>query len=251
MAKSLAELDVQVSGDVQLRLKKSKQFLSGGSETIDLGGKSPISLWVCRLMIWLGLISLIGILGLTFYIWMWDSSPLTSETEVRVTSIDKKSQGGEVSFEYKVNGTDYKTTQYANSLRNEWKGEPGKGTAVYLNFMPGSSKLKPTVERMDWGMLFMGPIMPLGFLIGGVLGLRSTQRLARIEDNATHLLNGVVSNHFKTKGMVVVQYKAQSPSGSEIFGSVDVGKLESVLPSLQVGAAVVVVYANDKEHTLL
>ena len=253
MVKKLNELDVRITGDVVLRLKKSKAFLNGESEELDLGGKNLISIWSCRIMKWLGAITLIGLIGMAFYIWMWDSSPLTTKVDARITKIAKTSQGGNIDFEYEVNDKTYKSTQYANSLRKRWKDDPGTGEVVYLNFMPGKAKLKTTIERMDWSMLFIGPILPLGFLIGGIWGLRSAQRLSRIEDNATHLIEGVIDRRVPIKGMALVQYKAISPtnSGTEIFGSVNVGKLESILKDLQVGTPVAVVYAGDKEHTLL
>lgn len=253
MPKKLDELSNQLGFDEHaLRFKKSHAFLSGQSEVLDLGGKSPVAIWLMRLLMFIGAIALVGILGLFFYIWMWDSSPLTTTVEARVTGIKKKSQGGDVSFEYKVNGQTYEADQYANSTKRAWQGENSTAEVVYLNFMPSAAKLKSTIERVDWMMLVLGPIMPLGFLIGGYMGLQAAKRMSRIEDNATHLLSGTVSKRIRSKGFVIVQYQTTSPESHDaLFGGVQIGKLEPALAGMQVGARVAVVYASDKEHTLL
>ena len=253
MAKQFSELDNRISdGQIVLRFKRSESFFKDASAAIDLGGTSLISIWICRILTWVGCLALVGVLALAFYIWTWDSSPLTDTVQARVLNIDKQSQGGVVNYEYKVGNKTYAASQYSNSLESNWRNENSTAEVVYLNFMPGTSKLTKTAEPMDWSILLLGPILPLGFMLGGYLGKRSVQRMARIEDNATHLLDGTVTNHIPGKGMVVVQYKATSPeTGNEIFGGVEIGRLEPVLSQMQIGTPVAVVYANRKDHTLL
>jgi hypothetical protein len=253
LQKKLSELNNLLDdGQVFLRLKKSEPFLSGKSELLDLGGKSVGVFWFCQILFWLGLVSLIGILAMAAYIWMWDYSPLTGTVQADVIGIEKKSQGGDVNFQYEVSGKSHQIQQYANSTKRAWFEEDAKAEVVYLKFLPGAAKLNTNVEKMDWQIVFLGPIMPLGFLIGGYMGKKSAERLSRIEDNATHILNGSVSKRIPSKGFVIVQYKTASPiSGQEIFGGVEVGKLEKALGGLQVGARVAVIYAGEKDHTLL
>jgi len=253
MARKFNELTCNLSeGQVALRFKKSETFLSDPNAELELGGRSLIGLWFCRLLFWPGLLSLLGILGLAFYIWMWDSSPLTSTTEADITGYERKSQGGLLRYEYEVDRQTHTAATPTNSFSSEWEESEATTDIVYLKVAPGSSKPKINVERMDWSILILGPIMPLGLLLGGWFGRRAMERMARIEENATHLLHGVVNDHFPSKGQVIVQYKAIPPiSGHEIIGAVQVGKLEPTLKQLYSGAPVAVVYASDKEHTLL
>jgi hypothetical protein len=66
------------------------------------------------------------------------------------------------------------------------------------------------------------------------------------------VLNGTVSKRIPSKGFFIVQYQTTSQeSGDDLFGGVQIGKLEPILSGMQVGARVAVVYANDQEHTLL
>lgn len=245
----MCELD---QGDLALRFKNSESFLSNGEVELDLGSTNFWTIWFCRILSCLGLIMLIGLLGMAFYIWMWDSSPLTSTVAANIVDFDKKSQGAVVRYQFKVDGKEYSAEQHVNSTERKWRDDNAKANVVYLNLMPNSSKLEKTVERMDWSILLLGPIMPLGFLIGGYLGTRAMQRLVRIEQNATHILRGEVTNRIPSKGTVIVQYKIMSPATNvEIFGGEQLGKLDPALKSMQIGASVAIAYANDKDHTFL
>jgi hypothetical protein len=209
------------SGQVALRFKNSESFLTDANAELNLGGTNPWSIWICRIMFWTGLAALIGILGLAFYIWMWDSSPLTKTVEADIVGLDKKSKGAVVEYKYEVEGNDYSTKQRVYSTKSSWKKANAKAEVVCLSFMPGTSKLKKSIERMDWSILFLGPILPLGFILGGCFGNRETKSMARIEENATHILSGEVTNRIRSKGVVIVQYKNVSPeTGKEIFGGV-------------------------------
>lgn len=253
MAKRLKELVCELDqGPVALRFKNSETFLSNEDTELDLGGTNIWAIWFCRFLFWFGLLALVGVMCLAFYIWMWDSSPLTSTVAADVVGYDQKSQGAVVRYQFEVDGKKVSAEQYANSTESKWRDANAKADVVYLNFMPSSNKLKKTVERMDWSILILGPIMPIVFLLGGHLGKRAMQRMARIEEKASHILRGEVTNRIRSKGTVIVQYKTKSPiTNEEIFGGEQLGKLVPALKNMQIGSPVAIVYANDKEHTLL
>ena len=76
--------------------------------------------------------------------------------------------------------------------------------------------------------------------------------MVAIENNASHILNGEVTGRIKSKSTVIVQYKSKSPlSGEEIFGSVQLGKLDPMLKQIENGTPVAVVFEGEKEDTLL
>ncbi len=242
------------NGQVALRHKRNAAFLSNADPNaeLDLGGTSLWAIRLCRILFWLGLLALIGVLVTSFHIWMWDGSPLTGTVDADVLRFEKKSRGGVVSYQYEVGGEKYSAQQYANSTDRKWREPDGTVKVIYLDFMPGSSKIEKTVERMDWFMVCILPILPLGFVLGGYLYRKELQRMAQIEETATHVLNGQVTNRIKSKGTVIIQYKTVSPnSQKEIFGGVQLGKLEPALANMQVGADVAVIFASGKQHTLL
>jgi hypothetical protein len=225
------------NGQVALRHKRNAAFLSNADPNaeLDLGGTSLWAIRLCRILFWLGLLALIGVLVTSFHIWMWDGSPLTGTVDADVLRFEKNS-----------------AQQYANSTDRKWREPDGTVKVIYLDFMPGSSKIEKTVERMDWFMVCILPILPLGFVLGGYLYRKELQRMAQIEETATHVLNGQVTNRIKSKGTVIIQYKTVSPnSQKEIFGGVQLGKLEPALANMQVGADVAVIFASGKQHTLL
>lgn len=96
-------------------------------------------------------------------------------------------------------------------------------------------------------MLFLTALGGAGWLA------RSTQKkLKTIDENATHVCSGTVTQQIRSKGHVIVCYTFVSPATQQkLNGTSQVGNLESARGQLVPGAPVAVLYATEKLHVLL
>lgn len=252
MAKSYKDLDVRIGDVTAIRFRRTENdyFFRHPERPVEpvLTGTAKAWIYVGYVLSIGGLIATLAFIGMMGITALFNSSAMV-ETTATITG----TQGQKVFYTYTVDGVQYEKEEDTRFISSAWNSGNAPEPARYLSFMPSVSRLTDNIEKLDVPLLIFAPLMLLGWTIGGFVVVRDYRRMTRLRDEATHLLDGVITGQMNMRnGPLTVYYAAVSPTtGQLVKGSCSIGKLESVRHFLTAGTKVAVLYRDDKLHMIL
>lgn len=249
MPKTRSDVIVQRSGLPVAVLRPANEiYLRGDRPTPVLDTLWEGWLPIGAVLIAIGAAIIVALVMVFGYIAVWNS-PLGVETMGTVDGYD----GTHVEYHYEADGVRYDKREPVNRSTTAWRSGDAPEPVVYLSFQPAESRLAFNVEGMDWGMAAFALIFAGILPFSGWLLRRRHLRMIELRDEATHVLEGKVTNAISTRsGMQTFFYTATSPdTGRDLRGSVNVGRLSTSFGRIAVGSNVAVLYRHDDLHAIL
>ncbi len=250
MAKRLSDLTVLTSGaHVDVLRVGNDAFLRGDRPEAVLD-----TLWdgwkiIGRMLLAVGAMLMAAVVAVLAYIAVWNS-PLT----VHTTGVIDSGQSGRVMYHYQVDSLRFDKTESVNRSDSAWDAGNVPHPVVYLGFMPSESRLDFNVETLDWGAAFFMILFASFVPLGGWLLLRSNRRMNVLRDEATHVLEGRITQDIAgPHGSKNYVYKAASPvTGKPIRGTLQVGRIGPRAGRIGgIGSTVAILYQSDSLHSAL
>jgi hypothetical protein len=248
VAVRLSDLKIHVTAPQISLFRPENAYFLNNTTSVSLGnlwhGWVPIS----RIVIVGGAVVWLVVAALLLAEWIW-ASPFV----VRVDGVIDGVTDAGLAYHYIVDGVRYDKVEPSRFYSSAFAAGGVPNPVVYLSFAPSQSKLSGNVESVDLFTLIAALVFVASLPVGMHVGLREHHRLVRIRDGATHLLDGQITfEYMAMKGVVSYAYQAVSPvTGKQIGGVVQAGRLSPQYGRIGKGAAVVVLYRDDKHHMIL